>query len=88
VGARAAQVILFGSHARGDAGPESDLDFLVVEPLVEDPIEESIRLRRTLRGLGLFADVVVVSEREAEEWREVRGSLIHSALSEGRPLAA
>jgi predicted nucleotidyltransferase len=83
-----ARVILFGSHARGDAGPSSDLDFLVVEPAVSNPSEESVRLRRTLRGLGLFADVVVVSEREAEEWREVRGSLIHSALSEGRPVAA
>jgi predicted nucleotidyltransferase len=65
-------VILFGSHARGDAGPGSDLDFLVVEPSVDDPAGESVRLRRTLRGLGLFADVVVISEREAEEWREVR----------------
>ena len=83
-----ARVILFGSHARGDAGPRSDLDFLVVEPSVDDPTEESVRLRRTLRGLGLVADVVVVSEREAEDWRDVRGSLIHAALSEGRPLAA
>jgi uncharacterized protein len=83
-----AHVILFGSHARGDAGPGTDLDFLVVEPSVDDPAEESVRLRRTLRGLGLFADVVVISEREAEQSREVRGSLIHSALSEGRPLAA
>jgi predicted nucleotidyltransferase len=83
-----ARVILFGSHARGDAGPGSDLDFLVVEPAVEDPAEESVRLRRTLRGLGLFADVLVVSEVEAERWRDVRGSLIHSALSEGRSIAA
>jgi len=83
-----AQVILFGSHARGDAGPGSDLDFLIVEPAVSNPAEESVRLRRTLRGLGLFADVVVVSQREADEWREVRGSLIHAALAEGRPLAA
>jgi uncharacterized protein len=83
-----AKVILFGSHGRGDAGPQSDLDFLVVEPAVDDSAAEAVRLRRKLRGLGLFADVVVVSEREAEEWREVRGSLIHSALSEGRPIAA
>jgi predicted nucleotidyltransferase len=83
-----ARVMLFGLHARGDAGPGSDLDFSVVEPSVDDPAEESVRLRRTLRGLGLFADVVVVSEREAEEWSGVRGSLIHSALSEGRPIAA
>jgi predicted nucleotidyltransferase len=83
-----ARVILFGSYARGDAGPDSDLDFLVVEPSVDDAAEESVRLRRTLRGLGLFADVIVVSEREAEQWRGVRGSLIHSAFSEGRAIAA
>jgi predicted nucleotidyltransferase len=83
-----AQVILFGSHARGDAGQGSDLDFLVVEPAVEDVVAESVRLRRTLRGLGLFADIVVVSEMEAERWRDVRGSLIHEALTDGRAMAA
>jgi len=76
------------SHARGDAGPHSDLDFLVIEPIVEAGGEESVRLRRTLRGLGIAADILVVSEREAEEWRDVRGSVIHAALSEGRELAA
>jgi uncharacterized protein len=83
-----ARVILFGSYARGDAGPRSDLDFLVVEPSVDDPAEESVRLRRALRGLGLVADVVVVSKQEADDWRDVRGSLVHAALAEGRVLAA
>jgi predicted nucleotidyltransferase len=83
-----AEVILFGSHARGNAGPGSDLDFLIVEPSVDDAVQEAVRLRRTLRGLGVFADVVVISEDEARVWRDVRGSLIHAALSEGRPLAA
>lgn len=83
-----AQVILFGSHARGEAGQQSDLDLLVVEPTVDDPIKESVRLRRTLRGLGLFADVIVVSEDEAEHWGQTHGSVIHAALSEGRALAA
>lgn len=86
--APAARVYLFGSHARGTAGPNSDLDILVVEPEVKNGAEEAIRLRRTLRGLRLIVDVVVVSEREAQEWRDVRGSLIHAALSESRPLAA
>jgi predicted nucleotidyltransferase len=52
-------VILFGSHARGEAGPQSDLDLLVVEPAVDDPVKESVRLRGTLRGLDLFAGVIV-----------------------------
>ena len=83
-----AEVILFGSHARGNVGPGSDLDFLIVEPSVDDAVQEAVRLRRTLRGLGVFADVLVISEDEARVWRDVRGSLIHAALSEGRPLAA
>lgn len=86
--APASRVILFGSHARGEAGPLSDLDLLVVEPAVDDPVKESVRLRRTLRGLGLFADVIVVSEDEVERWGKAHGSVIHAALSEGRALAA
>jgi uncharacterized protein len=80
------RVVLFGSHARGDAGPRSDLDFLVLEPEVENEAEEAIRLRRALHGMGLAADVVVVSDQYAEDWRDVRGSLVHAALAEGRML--
>lgn len=86
--APSARVILFGSHARGEAGPQSDLDLLVVEPTVDNPVNESVRLRRTLRGLGLFADVIVVSEDEAERWGQTYGTVIHAALSEGHALAA
>ena len=39
-----AQVILFGSHARSDARTDSDLDFLVIEPKVDNRQAESIRL--------------------------------------------
>ncbi|MGN6254728.1 MAG: nucleotidyltransferase domain-containing protein [Solirubrobacterales bacterium] len=82
-----AQVILFGSHARGEANPHSDLDFLVVEPEVDNEAEESVRLHRTLRDLRVPADVIVVSREYADRWREVRGGLIHAALSQGRVLA-
>lgn len=81
-------VILFGSHARGEAGEHSDLDFLVIEPEVENAAEESVRLRRTLRGLLLAADVIVASEQRVRDWRDVKGSLIHAAPAEGRELAA
>ena len=82
------RVILFGSHARGEAGEHSDLDFLVIEPELENAASESVRLRRTLRGLVLAADVIVVSQQHAGEWQDVRGSLVHAALAEGRQLAA
>jgi uncharacterized protein len=82
------RVILFGSHARGEASKHSDLDFLVIEPEVENAAEESVRLRRTLRGLLFAADVIVASEQRVRDWRDVKGSLIHAALTEGRELAA
>jgi predicted nucleotidyltransferase len=82
------RLILFGSHARGEAGEHSDLDFLVIEPSVQDVVEETYRLRCTLRELDVFADVVLVSEDEANIWGNVYGTVIQAALSEGRPLAA
>lgn len=82
-----AQVILFGSHARGEANAQSDVDFLVVEPAVDNEAEESVRLQRTLRDLRMPTDVIVVSRDYAERWRGVRGGLVHAALSHGRVLA-
>lgn len=80
-------MILFGSYARGDAGPHSDLDFLVVQTGLRDPAAESVRLRRVLRGLSVSADIFVVDESYVAEWRDVRGTLVNAALAEGRVLA-
>lgn len=82
-----ARVILFGSHARGEADRHSDVDFLVIEPHVDDEAWESVRLRRALHGLRLPADIIVVDSRYAEDWANVRGSVVHAALSQGRVLA-
>ena len=83
-----ARVILFGSHARGTAAERSDIDILVIEREVENAALESVRLMRELRDLRLPVEVVVVSERDAAAWRDVRGSLVHAAITEGRVLAA
>lgn len=76
-----ARVILFGSHARGEAREDSDLDLLVIERTVDDAPREEVRLRRTLRGLGLFADVVVVSTADAERLRSDPSSVVGVALT-------
>jgi uncharacterized protein len=81
-----ARVILFGSHARGEADHQSDLDLLVIEPRVENAAEESVRLHRLLRGLGVPADVVVVDEALARRRSMVAGTMVERALREGRVL--
>lgn len=82
-----AKVILFGSHARGEAGADSDLDFLVIEPDVENRLEEMVRLREVLDPLRVPADVIVVTPEHVDEWGEVRNTMLHAALTEGRVLA-
>ena len=81
-----ATVILFGSHARDEARPESDVDLLVIEPDLHGRRAERVRLRKALRGLGVPIDLIVVSEHHAKRWREVEGSLVHEAIENGRTL--
>jgi uncharacterized protein len=81
------RVILFGSQARAQAGVDSDLDFLVIEPEIERTAAESLRLRRALLAIPAAIDVVVMSEELAERRAKVRGSLVDRALREGRVIA-
>jgi predicted nucleotidyltransferase len=82
------KIVLFGSRARGDATPDSDFDFLVVEREPADRHAEMVRLGRALRPLGMPFDIIVVSERYAQDWEGVEGSMLHAALTEGRVLHA
>jgi uncharacterized protein len=82
-----AQVFLFGSHVRGDAGEDSDLDFLVVERGAEPTAEEWVRLRDALPPLGVPVDVIVMSDDLVRRRRDVPGSLVYTAMREGRLVA-
>jgi predicted nucleotidyltransferase len=81
------QIILFGSHARGHANADSDLDFLVIEPEVERTAAESARLRHALHNIPAAIDIIVVSEQVAKRRALVPGTLVDRALREGRVIA-
>jgi predicted nucleotidyltransferase len=83
------RIYLFGSTARGDAGPDSDLDLLVVVP--DDAPEErrgSKLAYAALRGTGIAADVLVCTHRYFEERLHLKASLPATVLREGKLLHA
>ncbi len=81
------RVILFGSHARGDAGPHSDVDLLVVMPDgIEDERRVTVGIRRLLRDMPVAKDVVVTTPEEIERRGELVGTVLRPALREGKVL--
>lgn len=78
------RVYLFGSHARGEAGPDSDFDLLVV---VEDSASaERRRSRLAYRALwdvGAAADVLVMARSEFEDRLSLQASLPATVHREG-----
>ena len=80
------KIILFGSHARGEAGPESDIDLLVVLPEVANKRQAAVAIRRVLTGLSLPKDIVVTTPEEIARRGDLVGTVLRPALREGKVL--
>ncbi len=81
------RIVLFGSRARGDAGPDSDLDLLVVARDSFTPQHtrqgELRRIRQALRAFRLPVDVLLYSSDEIDAWRKSPNHVIARSLREG-----
>jgi predicted nucleotidyltransferase len=77
------QIILFGSYARGEAGPDSDVDIMVIAEDVTEPRRESVRLRRALRGLLTPIDIIVATPEHLHRHRNSVGLVYGPAVREG-----
>jgi predicted nucleotidyltransferase len=80
------RIILFGSHANGRASDDSDVDLMVVREKVNDPAAESVRLRRLLKDIVMAVDLLVVSRKEFDYWRDTPGNVFFEAATEGKVL--
>jgi len=85
-------VILFGSRARGDARPDSDVDLLIVESEPFSPQrsrrQETARLYLALRKLAMPKDLLLYSRDEFERLKESEYHIVGRAQREGRVLHA
>ena len=86
---RPEHIYLFGSVARGDAGPDSDYDIMVVVP-DEAPreMQDCDLAYRSLRGMGIAKDVLVWTRSAFEERLHLKASLPSAILREGKLLYA
>ena len=79
------RVYLFGSRARGDAGPDSDYDLLLVVADDAPPQRRRSRLAyEVLRGTGVAADVLVCTREWFDRRKGLQASLPGTVLREGR----
>jgi predicted nucleotidyltransferase len=83
----ASRIVLYGSVARGDDGPDSDIDLLVVMPIVGRRHDTSVRILNELRDLPVSVDITVVDPAHLDEEASVPG-LVRAAMREGRILVS
>jgi uncharacterized protein len=80
------KIILFGSHARGEAGPGSDIDLLIVLPEVTNRRQAALVIRRVLTDLPVPKDIVVTTPEEIVRRGDLVGTIMRPALREGKVL--
>lgn len=77
------RIILFGSRARGTAAPDSDVDLLVILPVLGSKRMMAAQIDRALSDRRLPLDVIVATPEQFERERHQIGSLMHDAAREG-----
>lgn len=81
------KIILFGSAARGEMGPDSDVDLLVVKAC-DSPHEVERQIYRRLIGIGVPKDVLVVTPQHLDKHKDTIGYIYRPALREGKLIYA
>jgi predicted nucleotidyltransferase len=82
------RIIMFGSHARGTAGPDSDVDLLVVMPVIGSKREKAVEIAIALRDFAVPTDIIVTTPEDFEWRKDIVGTIERPAAREGKVLHA
>lgn len=82
------KVILFGSYATGKAGPDSDVDLLVVMPVSGSRRKKAVEIGVALHDMQVPKDVIVVRPEDFEWRKKIVGTIEWPAAHEGKVLYA
>jgi len=80
------KIILFGSRSRGQASSENDYDLLLVENSSMPRHLRATPYRRALKDLGHPKDILVWTQTEIDDWKNVPNAFITTAVREGQVL--
>lgn len=80
------RIVVFGSHARGEAGPDSDLDLFIEMATPRRPPERAIEVSEVFGLRPWPMDIVVYTPEEVRRLRDVKGSLLSMIEKEGKVL--
>lgn len=81
------KIILFGSAARGEMGPDSDLDLLVIKSCLHRR-RTAARVERSLIGIGTPTDIIVATPDDIDRYKDTIGLIYRPALREGKTIYA
>lgn len=82
------RIILFGSAARGEMRPESDLDVMVVMPDGTHRRHTAQQLYPHLVGMGIAVDILVATPSDIEQYGNTIGMVYRRVVHEGKQLYA
>ncbi len=82
------RILLFGSAARGEMGPDSDVDVLVVVPEGTHRRHTAMALHQSFYGLGIAVDAIVATPEDLDKYRDTVGFVYRDALRDGEELYA
>lgn len=78
------RIIMFGSAARGDMGPDSDVDLLLIKSGEFEYYRLMGDIYVNLHGVGQAVDVVLATPKQVEQYRNAHCLVIAPALKEGK----